>query len=166
VTSAAAARSGPAGSPPGLAAAHGDAYECAQAWSALTAAHARISGRLSAALAGRCGLTINDFEILLRLDRAPGQRVRPGELRPGVPLTQPALSRALARLADRGLVRRAGAPADRRGVLIAITPAGRKLLRDAIPVHASVIHGVLLDQLTAEEQEVLARVLSRVAADG
>jgi len=48
-----------------------DGYECARAWSALTAAHARVSAELSSALARECGLTINDFEILLRLDRAP-----------------------------------------------------------------------------------------------
>jgi DNA-binding MarR family transcriptional regulator len=147
------------------AAPHGDEYECARAWSALTAAHARTAGRLSAALARSCGLTINDFEILLRLDRAPGPGLRLGELNSAVPLTQPALSRAAARLAERGCLARAGAPDDRRGVLIAITPAGRDLLASAIPVHASTVREVLLDRLTPGEQDLLARALSRVVAD-
>jgi DNA-binding MarR family transcriptional regulator len=141
-------------------------YQCARAWSALTAAHTRVSDRLSAALARNCGLTIHDFEILLRLDRAPGPGLRPGELNPAVPLTQPALSRAVARLADRGCLDRAAIPADRRGMLITITPAGRDLLRRAIPVHASVIREVLLDQLSPAEQDLLTRALSRVVADG
>jgi DNA-binding MarR family transcriptional regulator len=156
----AAARPGPAGP----AVAHGDEYECARAWSALTAAHARIAGRLSAVLARSCGLTINDFEILVRLDRAPEPGLRLGELNSAVPLTQPALSRAVARLAERGCLSRAGAPRDRRGVLIAITPAGRDLLRRAIPVHASTVREVLLDRLSPAEQDLLARALSRVVA--
>jgi DNA-binding MarR family transcriptional regulator len=144
-----------AGRPP-----EGD-YECARAWAALTAAHARIAGRLSAALARACDLTINDFEILLRVDRAPKDGVRLGELLSAVPLTQPALSRAVARLGERGCLSRAGAPGDRRGVLITITPAGRDLLAEAVPVHAATIRETLLDRLSPAEQDVLARVLSR-----
>ena len=48
-------------------------YACARAWAALTAAHARIAGKPSTALARACDLSINDFEILLRLDHAPAQ---------------------------------------------------------------------------------------------
>lgn len=142
----------------------GAEYECARAWSALTAAHTRVAGRLSDALAQGFGLTINDFEILLRVDHAPDEGVRLGELSSAVPLTQPALSRAVARLAARGAVTRSGVPLDRRGVLITMTPAGRDLLRRAIPVHAGVVREVLLDRLSPEEQDVLARVLTRVAS--
>jgi hypothetical protein len=60
--------------------AHVDGYSCARAWTALTAAHARIADQLSTALAQGCGLTINGFEILLRLDSAPPPGVRLGEL--------------------------------------------------------------------------------------
>jgi DNA-binding MarR family transcriptional regulator len=179
VTDTAAA--GVAGQAPGLAADGGgqvagraglagdggghDEYECSRAWSALTAAHARTAGQLSAALARHCGLTINDFEILVRLDHAPGSGLRLGELNSAVPLTQPALSRAVARLADRGCLSRCGAPEDRRGVLIAITPAGRELLSRAIPVHASTVRDVLLSRLTPAEQDVLAAALGRVVSD-
>jgi DNA-binding MarR family transcriptional regulator len=142
-----------------------DGYECALAWSALTAAHARVTGRLSAALDHECGLTIHDFEILLRIDAAQEPGLRLGELNAAVPLTQPALSRAVTRLASRACVSRAAAPGDRRGVLIAITPAGRELLRRAIPVHSAVIRELLLDRLGPGEQDLLARALSRVAAD-
>jgi DNA-binding MarR family transcriptional regulator len=161
---AATGAAGTAAGPAGEGAAH-DEYECARAWSALTAAHARTAGQLSAALARQCGLTINDFEILLRLDRSPGPGLRLGELNSAVPLTQPALSRAVARLADRGCLSRSGAPQDRRGVLIAITPAGRELLGRAIPVHASTVRDVLLSRLTPAEQDVLAGVLGRVVSD-
>jgi DNA-binding MarR family transcriptional regulator len=71
----------------------------------------------------------------------------------------------VTRLADRGLLARAGAPEDGRGVLIGLTPAGREVLRRAIPVHAQVIRAALLDRLTAAEQRTLAEVLGRITAD-
>ncbi len=149
-----------AGGSPG---APGDEYSCARAWAALTAAHARITGHLSAALGQACGLSINDFEILLRLSQAPTPGTRLGGLTSAVRLTQPALSRAVARLERDGWLRRSGTPDDRRGVLVAITPAGREMLRRAVPVHAQTIRAFLLDPLTPAEQDLLARALARVA---
>ena len=175
------------------------AHECARAWSALTAAHARVAGQLSTALQRACGLTITDFEILLRLDAghgtaagsgtapgsgtaagsgtgtgaatgsgdaahpAAGYGLRIGDLTGAVRLSQPALSRAVTRLAGRGFLTRSGTPDDARCVLITLTPAGRDILATAAGVHAGVIKETLLDRLTPAEQDVLARVLARVA---
>jgi DNA-binding MarR family transcriptional regulator len=141
-----------------------DEYACARAWATLTAAHGRVAGLLADSLAASCGLAVNEFEILLRVEHAPDGGLRLGELNQAVPLTQPALSRAVTRLADRGLLARAGAPEDGRGVLIIMTRAGRGVLRAAIPVHARAIREALLDQLSAAEQDALVDVLSRVAS--
>lgn len=141
---------------------HADQYACASAWAALTAAHARIAERLGTELARSCGMGISEFEILLRLERVPPPGLRLGELCPAVRLTQPSLSRAVARLGRRGWVSRAGAPDDRRGVLVAISPSGRQVLRRAVPVHAQTIRQ-FLDPLTPGEQDLLARALRRVA---
>ena len=142
-----------------------DEYACARAWAALTAAHARVADQLSSAMTRSCGLTINDFELLLRLDRAAPPGLRLGELNAAVRLTQPSLSRAVSRLESRGWLRRAGAVDDGRGVLASITTAGRDVLARAATVHAATIRELLLDRLTPGEQEILARALSRVAED-
>jgi DNA-binding MarR family transcriptional regulator len=140
-------------------------YACARAWAALTAAHARITERLGAALHQDCGLSINDFELLLRLDREPGPGQRLGHLNAAVRLTQPSLSRAVTRLESQGWVCRSGSPGDGRGVLVSITAAGQDRLRAAVPVHAAIIRECLLDQLTPREQDDLARTLTRVAGN-
>ncbi len=140
-----------------------DAQACAQAWAALTAAHALVTGQLSVALTRTCGLSINEFQILLRVDRAPGRGVRLGELCTAVQLTQPSLSRAVARLERHGWLCRAGAPGDGRGVMVTMTPAGREVLGRGSTVHAQTIREVLLDRLTPGEQDLLARALTRVA---
>jgi|ERR1022692_56796 DNA-binding MarR family transcriptional regulator len=141
----------------------GDEYSCARAWAALTAAHGRIAERLSTALGQACDLSINDFEILLRLDQVPAPGMRLGGLNRAVRLTQPSLSRAVIRLEGRGYLTRAGTADDRRGVLIAVTAAGRNVLRRAAPVHAQTIREFLLDPLTPAEQDLLGRALARVA---
>jgi DNA-binding MarR family transcriptional regulator len=136
---------------------------CAQAWAALTAAHTLVTGQLGAALARTCGLSINEFQILLRVGRAPDHGVRLGELRAAVRLAQPSLSRAVARLERHGWLRRAGAPGDGRGVMVTLTAAGREVLGRGSTVHAQTIRELLLDRLTADEQDLLARALTRVA---
>ena len=150
-------RAGPAASAPG------DDSSCARVWAALTSAHARITGQLGTALDEACGLSINDFEILLRLEQAAPAGLRQGGLHPAVRLTQPSLSRAVARLERRGWLRRARSADDRRGVIVSITPAGRDLLRRAAAVHAQTIREFLLDPLSQDEQGLLASALARLA---
>ena len=153
---------------PGVAAAQvpgapHDEHACAQAWAALTAAHAVVTAQLSAGLTRTCGLSINEFQILLRVDRTADPGVRLGELCSVVRLTQPSLSRAVARLERHGWLRRAGAPGDGRGVMVTITAAGREVLVRGSTVHTQTISELLLDRLTADEQDLLARALTRVA---
>jgi DNA-binding MarR family transcriptional regulator len=138
---------------------------CARAWTTLTAAHARIAGQLTIALARHCSLSINDFEILLRLEPVPPPGLRLGDLRSAVRLTQPSLSRAVGRLSRRGWLVRASAPDDGRGVLISITQDGRQVLGRAVGVHAQTIREFLVDPLTPAELDLLARALGRVADD-
>jgi len=140
-----------------------DEHACAQAWAALNAAHTRVAGLLAENLTRACGMTVTEFEILLRLDGPPGRRLRLSQLNSAVPLTQPALSRAVTRLSGRGWLARAGAPEDGRGVMIVLTQAGEAVLREAIPVHARTIREALLDRLSAPEQETMAEVLRRIA---
>lgn len=139
-----------------------DGYAVARAWAALTAAHTMVTERLGLALMDACGLSINDFEVLLRLDRVPPPGLRLGDLDRTVRLSQPTLSRMTARLEHRGLLRRAGDPTDRRGVVVTITAAGRRMLRRAVPVHARTLREALLDRLTPAEHDQLADVLDRI----
>jgi DNA-binding MarR family transcriptional regulator len=144
---------------------HTDAYACARAWTALSAAHARVAERLTGALSRRCGLSINDFEVLLRLEQVPPPGLRLGDLSPAVRLTQPSLSRMIARLEQHGWLARTGDPNDGRGVLVALTPTGQEVLHAAVPVHAQTIRETLLDRLRPDEQDLLSAALSRITED-
>jgi DNA-binding MarR family transcriptional regulator len=105
-----------------------------------------IVGRISriAALAereleqvfGELELTGADFDVLATLRRSgPPFRLTPGELSRSTMVTSGGMTKRLDRLEARRLIRREPDPSDRRGKLIALTPAGRDLVDHAVEAH-------------------------------
>jgi DNA-binding MarR family transcriptional regulator len=75
------------------------------------------------------------------------------------------MTRRVARLVDEGLVLRANAQADARGVVVALTDAGLARLAETAPVHARGISKLFVAQLDDEELAVLATALDKVTVD-
>jgi DNA-binding MarR family transcriptional regulator len=65
-----------------------------------------------------------EIEVLLLLKRAPGNRMRAGELLRECQVTSGAITNRIDRLEHRGWVRRDTDPADRRQVLVSLTRDG------------------------------------------
>jgi DNA-binding MarR family transcriptional regulator len=105
------------------------------AFVALVRAHADGHERLNAQLATDHGLTISDFEVLLRLARAPDHRLRRVDLAQQVVLTPSGITRLLDGLERQGWVERASCSEDRRVVYAVITVAGVAKLREARSTH-------------------------------
>lgn len=80
-------------------------------------------------------VSLHDYDVLYALKKA-GCALRQTDLNTSVLLSQPALSRLLERLEQRGLVARAPDPADRRAVLVTLTEAGRAAQRATGTRHA------------------------------
>src|SRR2546421_4959153 len=100
-----------------------------QAWVSLLRAHAVTTRALSAELVAEHGLTINDFEALLRLARADDRRLRRVDLAAELLLTASGVTRLLDGLERAGFVERATCASDRRVVYAVLTEAGRAKLR-------------------------------------
>ena len=139
-----------------------DSAACTLAWRTLRLAHDRVAARLGTALADECGLAINEFDVLLFLHSRAGAEVRAGALRDAVALSQPALSRLVARLDARGLLTRSPAADDGRATVVCLTEAGFTLLDRAIAVHARTVHETLTDKFSAVERAALLRTLSQI----
>src|SRR5437773_12153941 len=90
-----------------------------EAWEALFRAQATI-GRELAELDVWGELAPRDYGVLYALSAAP-QGLRITELLEDVLLTQPGMSRLIARLEERGLVARADDPDDRRACRVRLT---------------------------------------------
>lgn len=139
-----------------------DIAACARAWQTLRMAHERVARRLGDELAGECALTINEFDVLLYLRLHPEHAVRISALHEAVALSQPALSRLVARLEGRGLLARCQDEDDGRAADISLTAAGDALIERAIEVHARAVHEALTSKLSDAEQAALLQALSRI----
>src|SRR2546423_11797085 len=96
-----------------------------RAWSSLLRAHAALVRRLDTDLEDETGLALADFDVLAQLALAGGE-LRMTELADRALISRSGMTRRVARLVDDGLVRRANATADARGVVVALTQAGRR----------------------------------------
>jgi DNA-binding MarR family transcriptional regulator len=136
--------------------------ECALAWQTLRMAHDRVAQRLGSELTGACGLAINEFDVLLYLRSHAHEPVRIGALLDAVPLSQPALSRLVARLEVRGLLARSEAAGDARAVVVCLTESGAALIDRALVIHARVVHESLIGKFSEMERTALLRTLSQI----
>src|SRR3990172_4170222 len=102
------------------------------AWASLLQAHATLMRQLESELEQETGLALADFDVLAQLARAGGE-LRMTELAARALISRSGMTRRVARLVDEGLVRRTGADADGRGVVVALTDAGVARLAETAP---------------------------------
>jgi DNA-binding MarR family transcriptional regulator len=108
------------------------------------------------------GLTLWQLDVLAALRRAgPPFQLSPTQLAQQVTLSSGAMTNRIDRLEAAGLVQRLADPEDRRGVRIALTPAGLTLADEAIAAHLRHARQNV-NGLTAREVRVLARLLRRL----
>jgi len=110
----------------------------------------------------QCELAGQEFEILIRLARTPGGRLRMSDLASQTALTPSGLTRAIDRLSMAGLVNRHACPEDRRGAFAGLTPAGEERMRVALDLHRAQLAELLDGALDPEEELLLVAVLRKL----
>jgi DNA-binding MarR family transcriptional regulator len=101
------------------------------------------------------GLSHAQYEILSRLESADGGAMRMSDLADVIIVSRSGLTYQVTQLERAGLVRRGKCPSDERGVLAAVTSAGRAALGRAAPGHVRVVRHFLIDALTAAQRSAL-----------
>ena len=117
---------------------------------------------VSAPLERHCELAGQDFEILIRLARSPGSRLRMSDLAAQTALTPSGLTRAIDRLSHAGLVSRQSCPEDRRGAFAALTGAGEVRMREALEIHRAQLAELLDGALEPNEERALVAALRKL----
>jgi DNA-binding MarR family transcriptional regulator len=133
------------------------------AWRGLLRAHSALVHDLDVELRDACDLSLHEYEVLLLLSEAPGQRMRMSDVASAVLLSQSGLTRLVDRLARAGSVERTRCLEDRRGLNAELTEAGRARLEQARPTHLHGVRARFLDHFTPAELETLAGFWERVA---
>jgi DNA-binding MarR family transcriptional regulator len=121
-----------------------------------------VTRELSAQLSADHGLSINAYEALLQLARAPGRRMRRVDLANSLLLTAGGVTRLLDGLERDGFVAREECATDRRVSYAVLTEAGRKKLREADRSHTRQIRELLGGLFDHDELAQLAALLDRV----
>jgi DNA-binding MarR family transcriptional regulator len=106
------------------------------------------------------GLSHAQYEILSRLEAAPGGQLRMSELADVIIVSRSGLTYQITQLEKAGLVRREKCQSDERGVLAMLTSAGRTALARAAPGHLRVVRAYLIDALTPGQRDTLTTTLS------
>jgi DNA-binding MarR family transcriptional regulator len=134
------------------------------AWHALLRAHATLMRRLETDLEASTGLALADFDVLIQLAGAGGA-LRMTELAERALISRSGMTRRVARLVREGLVRRANADADARGVVVLLTDAGLDRLTETAPAHLRGVSDLFVAQLDDQELAVLESALAKVTID-
>ena len=104
------------------------------------------------------------YEILVRLSEAPDRSLRMTQLAEASSSSKSRVSHAVARLEERGWVRRMDCPTDRRGQIAMLTDQGFAALAKAAPGHVEQVRRVLFDALSAEQIKQLDGISAAILA--
>jgi DNA-binding MarR family transcriptional regulator len=131
----------------------------------LLRAHATSIRRFNAELVAEHGLTLNDYEVLLHLSRAEGQRLRRVDLAERVLLTPSGITRLLEGLEHGGYVERASCESDARVTYAQLTGDGEAKLRAAAETHVAGIREFFRGRFSKDEVQALGGLLERLPLD-
>lgn len=134
-----------------------------QAFGALLRAYAAATRQLNAELTADHGLTISDYEVLLRLARTPERQMRRVDLAEQVLLTASGVTRLLDGLERDGFVERGTCDTDRRVVYAVLTDSGLAKLRQASESHLAQIDAFFAARFDESELGDLGALLVRLA---
>ncbi|MES9537527.1 MarR family transcriptional regulator [Actinomadura sp. NPDC000600] len=104
-------------------------------------------------------LSYVQFQLLARLGDSPTGSHRMTDLADGVVYSRSGLTYQAGLLEKAGLVVRAPAADDERGITVTITDAGRALLAKVLPGHIEVVSGLLFEPLSPDDVKALADLL-------
>jgi DNA-binding MarR family transcriptional regulator len=135
-----------------------------EAWEAMLAAHASLMRRFSAQDVWE-DLSMREYDVLYTLSKCD-EPISLSELNRHVLLSQPAMSRMVDRLVERGLVSRERASEDGRSVRLSLSQAGAQTQRRIGLAHGRDVAQALSARVGREEMEALARICAALAQDG
>jgi DNA-binding MarR family transcriptional regulator len=134
------------------------------AWRTFLSACQTVFGAVESQLLRDSDIPHGYYEVLVRLSETPGRALRMTQLAEASTSSKSRLSHAVARLEERGWVKRTDCPTDRRGQIAQLTDEGYAALAAAAPGHAEQVRRSLIDRLTPEQVEQLLQICTVILA--
>jgi DNA-binding MarR family transcriptional regulator len=136
------------------------------AWVRLLRGHAGMRRAVSAQLQADHRLTVNEYETLLLLARAPDRHMRRVDLADSLQLTPSGITRLLDGLRERGLVGKATCARDARVSYAVLTEPGHDKLVAASCSHLGAIRALFEERYSKRELDTLIELLGRLPGAG
>jgi DNA-binding MarR family transcriptional regulator len=122
-----------------------------RAWRSYIIGTTRLLERLDRDLREAHGLSLPEYEVLVRLSESDRRSLRMAELASSLSHSRSRTTHTIARMEAAGLVRRFSCDQDGRGRWAALTDKGWKVLTDAAHTHVRGVREHLVDQLSADQ---------------
>jgi DNA-binding MarR family transcriptional regulator len=135
-----------------------------RAWRAYRRMRLLLDAQITRDLAHDSGLSDPDYDVLSNLSEAADHRWRLNELAARMLWSRSRLSHHIARMEQRGLVRREECASDARGAFVVLTEGGLRAIQDAAPGHVASVRRHLVDVLTREQLRTLDEIATTVVA--
>ncbi|MDY7088111.1 MAG: MarR family transcriptional regulator [Actinomycetota bacterium] len=107
-------------------------------------------------------LSAVEFEVLMRLARSPGHRLRMTDLAGQTSLSTSGVTRVVDRMDRDGLIRREACPSDRRSSFAVVTDAGLRRLDEVLPGHLELLQQWFIGQLSPTELDGMLASLRKI----
>ena len=135
-----------------------------ETWQKFLAVATLLNHRVEQQLKDQAGLSHPQYEVLIRLSRAPEGELRMTELA-GIALTSKSgLSYQVTQLERLGLVRRRRCATDDRGIVAALTDEGWAKVRASRPGHVELVRELFVEGLDEKEFAGLGTAIDALAA--
>jgi DNA-binding MarR family transcriptional regulator len=131
-------------------------------WRTYLRAGTLLASQLNRQLQADSGLSLPEYEVLVRLSEAPDGRLRPFQLGQTLDWEQSRLSHQLTRMQRRGFVTREECLSDARGAYVVLTAAGRAAIEAAAPGHVAAVREFVFGRLDGEQTERFGEALSAI----
>jgi DNA-binding MarR family transcriptional regulator len=131
-------------------------------WRAWLTVAELVPRALDAQLQRDAGISHAAYVVLAMLSESPNRSRRMSDLALRANQSQSRLSHTVARLEDRGWVRRERASEDGRGNVAVLTDAGWDVVRSAAPGHVAAVREAMFDPLNHRQTIALCEALQAV----
>ncbi len=132
-------------------------------WRALVLGSTLLFDRLDEDLRRHHGVSLVEYEILVRLSETEDGRIRMAQLADSLAHSRSRVTHTVKRMEAAKLVERVDSTTDGRGVWAVMTDRGRLLLENVAPTHVEGVRDHLVDLADPADLEALGRVMNAVA---
>ena len=131
-------------------------------WRAWLTVSELVPRALDAQMQRDAGITHAAYVVLAMLSESPGRSRRMSDLARRANQSQSRLSHTVARLEERGWVRRERSADDGRGNLAVLTEAGWDVVRTVAPGHVDAVRDAMFAPLTPDQTRVLGDAMQAI----